>query len=142
MQRNMVIDGKRKAVFVLEEGPAAYIVIEFPKLIHVDYRRLKPLSEKAEKQGMSMMKLMSETRLDNGKNALAMYKDIITVVYKPGVKDETAKESLPSVRPISENEIKVSTKNPDVHEAPAEVGVTRKRGRPKKSASSQEATEA
>lgn len=72
----VIVEGRMALCFVLAEGEANKIVIPLESLLNVDYHRLLPL----EKKGGNMLKLMLNTKLDNGVNCLQMYKDLIRVV--------------------------------------------------------------
>lgn len=74
--QKVIVDGKPELCFVLAEGTVNKIVIPLESLLNIDYHRLLPL----EKKGGNMLKLMLNTRLENGVNCLHMYKELIRVI--------------------------------------------------------------
>lgn len=123
--KEMAIDGRKRLVFVLKEDVGATIVIPIDVLSPVDYKRLK----EAEAQGGEMLKTLRDTQLDNGRNALALYKNLITVVYKQKQKAPSPLEGG-ETRPegVTGSAIKASTQ-----EAVNRANETKRgRGRPRK----------
>lgn len=74
--KTLRIDGKMQMVFVLKETDDSLIYIPVKSLSRVDYDRLTDI----EKQGGEMLTEMRKTKLANGRNALALYDNIIQVV--------------------------------------------------------------
>lgn len=72
------INGKMENVFVLKDSEEAMVYIPLSALQKVDYDRLV----KMEEAGGEMLATLRKTKLDNGRNALAMYDDIIQVIRK------------------------------------------------------------
>jgi len=106
------MDGRKRLVFVLKDDVAATIVIPVDVLSPVDYKRLKEM----EAKGGELMKTMRDTKLDNGRNALELYKNLIVVTYKPGAKAlQQKQEELPVMTSVQ-----------------AESAIKRGRGRPRK----------
>jgi hypothetical protein len=70
------INGKRKLCYLLKKGEKNDIVIPFDSLADVDVRRLHDM----EAQGGELMRVMRDTKLDNGNNALLQYRDLIQTV--------------------------------------------------------------
>lgn len=69
-------NSKRILSFLIKRGDKNLIVIPIEGLLPVDYRRLSDI----EAQGGEMMRVMRDTILDNGKNALAMYEPLFKIV--------------------------------------------------------------
>jgi hypothetical protein len=69
-------NGKKVLSFLVRRGDVNLIIIPIDGLLPVDYRRLSNL----EAQGGEMMRVMRDTTLDNGKNALAMYEPLFKIV--------------------------------------------------------------
>lgn len=69
-------NGKRVLSFLVKRGDKNLIVIPIDGLLPVDYKRLSQL----EAQGGELMRVMRDTILDNGKNALAMYEPLFKIV--------------------------------------------------------------
>jgi hypothetical protein len=70
------INGKRKLCYLLRKGEKNDIVIPFDSLADVDIRRFHDM----EAQGGELMRVMRDTKLDNGNNALYQYQDLIISV--------------------------------------------------------------
>jgi len=78
--KDIRINGRNQRVFVLKETDERVVYIPVKALHHVDYIRLKDI----EAKGGIMLDRMSETTLDNGRNALVQYDDLIQVLVKTG----------------------------------------------------------
>jgi len=102
--RNYVINGKDRGCFVVKKGEVCDIVIPIDSLAYVDMRRL----HKMESKGDELMRTMRETTLDNGKNALKLYADILIDVRHPEPTHEpTPQESLAAAKElVAEAEVK------------------------------------
>lgn len=74
--KDVRIDGKLQRVFVLKETEKRLVYIPVRSLMEVDYIRLIDM----EKKGGDLLKVMTETKLDNGRNALVQYDNIIQVM--------------------------------------------------------------
>lgn len=72
------VNGSAVKVFVLIENDKRIVYIPVKALERVDYNQLVGIEEK----GGDMLREMSNTVLENGKNALAFYEDIIQVMVK------------------------------------------------------------
>lgn len=70
------INGKRKLCYLLKKGEKNDIVIPFDSLADIDVKRMHEM----DSQGGELMRVMRDTKLDNGNNALAQYKDLIRSV--------------------------------------------------------------
>lgn len=70
--QEFVIKGQRKICFLVKKGTVKDIVIPVDGLAPIDYKRLYEM----EKRGGELMRVMRDTTLDNGVNALVMYKDM------------------------------------------------------------------
>lgn len=126
--KDVRIDGKLQRVFVLKEKEDRIVYIPVKALHRKDYERLKDI----EQRGGEMMKEMHKTTLDNGRNALELYDNIIQVVkLGAGTGKRLRKPDEDVEQAGSENAI-VSTQTPAQEQAPAPV--KRGRGRPPKSA--------
>ena len=91
------INGKRKLCYLLKKGEMNDIVIPYDSLADIDVKRMHDM----EAQGGELMRVMRDTVLDNGANALAQYKDLIrTVPVAPAPQQEAApaaqQESAPA----------------------------------------------
>ena len=79
------INGRNVKVFVLQETETALVYIPVNAIQRVDYNRLLEI----EKRGGNMLNEMRKTKLDNGRNALTQYDNIIQVMhFAPSKKDE------------------------------------------------------
>lgn len=70
------IDGRLTKVFVLKETEDSIVYIPLTHLGLIDYKRLIDI----ESQGGEMLTAMRKTTLDNGRNALQQYDDVIQVL--------------------------------------------------------------
>lgn len=72
--------GKRRVkVIVLNETDKAVVYIPLKAITRVDYNRLKEIHEKAE---LDLLTTLRDYKLDNGRNALVTYKNVIEVQDK------------------------------------------------------------
>ena len=78
MLREYDVKGKKQLSFVVKEGPANDVIIPLSYLQPVDYQRLV----KMEEAGGELMKVLRDTKLDNGKEAIVQYQDLFVVVEK------------------------------------------------------------
>ena len=80
--------GKRRIkVVVLNETDKAVVYIPLKAMTRVDYNRLQEIYDNAE---LDLLTTLRDHKLDNGRNALVVYKNIIEVYNKQPV------ESAPS----------------------------------------------
>lgn len=113
--KEMKINGRNQLCFLVKRGEKKDVVIPIDSLVRVDYKRISEM----EAQGGELMRVMRDTTLDNGVNALVMYKDLLVVV------DRAA--------PASQNVAAPATSIPvTVAEANTETPKKRGRGRPPK----------
>lgn len=75
--RDFRIDGKTQRVFVLTQTDKALVYIPLKVLTRVDYDRL--LENETEAGSGDMLTYMKKKKLNNGRNALALYDSIIQV---------------------------------------------------------------
>jgi len=80
--RDVKINGKTQRVFVLAEGEDRLVYIPVKTLHRVDYTRLVDMENVSKKTKRSMLEVMKETKLDNGRNALVVYDNIIQVMIE------------------------------------------------------------
>ena len=102
-------NGKKVLSFLVRRGDKNLIIIPIDGLLPIDYRRLSNL----EAQGGEMMRVMRDTILENGKNALAMYEPLFKIV------------------PIKEKSVDVPAEGKQVLMEEGKDAVKRGRGRPK-----------
>lgn len=125
------IDGKPNKVFVLKETKDSLVYIPVKALFRVDYERLVEL----EKQGGELLKVMQKTTLDNGRNALVQYDNVIQVLrYKNGSEAGTRlKRPEENIFNIGASEIKAETAQPEnVEQKQPQPQQTRNKPGPKK----------
>jgi len=108
------IGTKERLCFLVKKGEVSDIVIPADILSPIDYKRLHEM----EAQGGEMMRVMRDTTLDNGLNALVTYQDLLIVVPNPRKKVVEA-TTTPAVS--------VDNTTTEVETAPKKSG----RGRPK-----------
>lgn len=111
------IEGKRKLCFLIRKGEKNYIVIPIDGMLSIDYKRISDM----ESQGGDLMRVMRDTTLDNGKNALSLYQDTFKVV--PIKKPQPAKQQIQET--VSQESAQSMDANAD------EQKPKRGRGRPK-----------
>lgn len=91
------IKGKRKLCFVVKSGALNDIVVPYESLATIDLKRFMDM----EKQGGDLMRVMRDTTLDNGVNALIMYEGLLqTVPVKKTIIDGKVDDS-PAVAPVA-----------------------------------------
>ena len=94
--KEFVIKGKRKLCFVVKHGALNDIVVTYESLANIDLKRFMDM----EKQGGDLMRVMRDTTLDNGVNALIMYEGLLqTVPVEKKLIDGKVDES-PATKPI------------------------------------------
>ena len=76
------INNKLQRVFVLKKTDESVVYIALKSLTRVDYDRLLEI----EAKGGEMLTQMRKEKLDNGRNALALYDDVIQVARLTGDK--------------------------------------------------------
>jgi len=76
------IGALKKLCFVVKKGTAKNIVVPYDNLADIDKKRFFDM----EKQGGELMRVMRDTTLDNGVNALVMYADMLVDLDVPKVK--------------------------------------------------------
>lgn len=78
--------GKQRAkVIILNETDKALVYIPLKALSRIDYNRFKAIHEKSE---LDLLTTMRDEKLDNGRNALVVYKNVISVQNKDQPKEE------------------------------------------------------
>lgn len=78
--------GKQRAkVIILNETDNALVYIPLKALSRIDYNRFKEIHEKSE---LDLLTTMRDEKLDNGRNALVVYKNVISVQNKEQPKEE------------------------------------------------------
>lgn len=110
--KEYMINGKKRICFLVKKGEANDIVVDFDSLSRIDQKRFFEM----ESHGGELMRVMRDTTLDNGVNALVMYKDLFRIIEVPKKAVEAKKV---------ESTVKEET---SVHVEPGKRG----RGRPKK----------
>lgn len=108
---------------MVKKGSVKNIVVPYDNLADIDKKRFFDM----EKQGGELMRVMRDTTLDNGVNALVMYADMLVDVDAD--EPSTVKSEAPKVKKsTNEDETETETENEDEDEPT----VTRKSaGRPK-----------
>lgn len=117
------VDGKLQRVFVLRKTDESIVYIPLNSLTYVDYKRLLDV----EAQGGEMLTQMRKVEFDNGRNALALYDNVIEVVRLSGKKNEGNRVLKPgehNPQPTQQSSASVETSKEEKKEAP------KKRGRP------------
>ena len=92
--KDVRIDGRLTRVFVLKESDDRLVYIPLKVLHRVDYDRLVAIENAVKGRSMSMLERMSEVKLDNGRNALTQYDNLIQVMNKTVVDGRIAGERL------------------------------------------------
>lgn len=104
------IKGKKRLVYMVKRGTVNDVVIIADTLDYVDANRLNDMSNK----GGELMKTMRDTTLDNGKNALKTYKDLLIVVPHPEPVGEkvaaSGEDEAPKTKTPTKKKKKRSTK--------------------------------
>lgn len=80
--KDFKIDGRLQRVFVLRETDERVIYMPVRSLHRVDYERMVDLENKNKSSKDDLLTIMADTRLDNGMNALVVYKNVIQVMEK------------------------------------------------------------
>jgi len=112
-----MINGTKRFCFLVKKGDANDIVIDYDSLASIDLKRLSGI----EAQGGEMMRVMRDTVLDNGVNALVMYKDLLRTIPVEKKKEKVSDENIQTT---PENSVSTTEA---VESAP--VTVKKKRGR-------------
>jgi len=94
--KEFVIKGKRKLCFIVKLGALNDIVVTYDSLAPVDLKRFLEM----EKQGGDLMRVMRDTTLDNGVNALNMYEALLITV--PILIDGKVDSDEPNIAPVKE----------------------------------------
>lgn len=98
--KDIRIDNRSARVFVLKETDDRIVYIPLKVLHRVDYDRLLKIEQEA---GDKMLERMSETVLDNGRNALVQYDGLIQVMKKnsetTGERLKKPEESIKDIAP-------------------------------------------
>jgi len=76
------IGALKKLCFVVKKGTVKDIVVPYDNLADIDKKRFFDM----EKQGGELMRVMRDTTLDNGVNALVMYADMLVDLDVPKAK--------------------------------------------------------
>lgn len=84
------VDNKLQRVFVLRKTDDSIVYIPLTSLTYVDYKRLLDV----EAQGGEMLTQMRKETFDNGRNALALYDNVIEVVRLSDKKKGVGKRVL------------------------------------------------
>lgn len=93
------IGNTKKLCFVVKKGEVKNIVVPYDSLADIDLKRFFDM----EKQGGELMRVMRDTTLDNGVNALVMYADMLIDVDVP-VKAKPAETKQPAKEVKGEEE--------------------------------------
>lgn len=97
--------GKRRIkTIVLNETDKAIVHIPLKAMTRVDYNRLKEIYDKAE---LDLLTTLRDHKLDNGRNALVVYKNVIEVYNKPQAAPQ------PQVQETSTSEASQETAEPE-----------------------------
>ncbi len=78
--KDIIVDGRLQRVFVLTETDKRIVYISLKSIHEVDYFRLKEIEQKAGK--VPMIEFMKDYKLDNGRNALKQYDELIQIADK------------------------------------------------------------
>lgn len=120
------VDNKLQRVFVLRKTDESIVYIPLNSLTYVDYKRLLDI----EAQGGEMLTQMRKETFDNGRNALALYDNVIEVVRLADKKKGLGTRVLkPGEQPPTPNsQQSVQQKAPEKEEKKEDT--PKKRGRP------------
>lgn len=80
--KDVRINGRMARVFVLKETKDRLVYIPLKNIHRVDYDRLLDIEADATRTNSDMLDVMSNYKLDNGRNALLQYDAIIQVLQK------------------------------------------------------------
>ena len=86
--KEYTINDKKRICFLVKKGEANDIVIDQEALQNIDLKRMYEM----EAQGGELMRVMRDTTLDNGVNALVMYKDLFKIVPVERTKKDVSNE--------------------------------------------------
>lgn len=90
----------KKLCFVVKKGTAKNIVVPYDNLADIDKKRFFEM----EKQGGELMRVMRDTMLDNGVNALVMYADMLVeidvVVPKKVAAEKSVDDTTATDKPV------------------------------------------
>ncbi len=114
---------RKKRVIVLSDNESATVHIPLNGIARVDYNRLRDLHSRSE---VDLLTAMRDFQLDNGRNALVVYKNLIQVHNKPVEKKE--KEEDPILRGPESSEDSEKSEAKSSEDAPKRRGP----GRPPK----------
>ena len=93
MMKEYFVNNEQQLCFVVKEGDAVDIVLPMKYLANVDYRRVVGMEER----GGELMKVMRETSLENGNNALVQFQTLFVQYKKPKVA-QAASEDNPEAK--------------------------------------------
>lgn len=79
MMKEYFVNNEQQLCFVVKEGDVNDIVLPMKYLAVTDYRRVIEMEEK----GGELMKVMRETNLDNGNNALVQFQTLFVTFKNP-----------------------------------------------------------
>lgn len=88
MLKEFNVKSENQLCFLVKEGEVNDIVLPIKYLQPVDYRRIT----KMEEVGGELMKVMRDTTLENGVNALIQFQHLLTPVLKPVVEKVAEKK--------------------------------------------------
>lgn len=80
--KDVRINGRMARVFVLKETSDRLVYIPLKSIHRVDYDRLLEIETISTRTKVEMLDVMSNHKLDNGRNALLQYDSIIQVMQK------------------------------------------------------------
>lgn len=122
------VNNKLQRVFVLRKTDDSIVYIPLTSLTYVDYKRLLDV----EAQGGEMLTQMRKETFDNGRNALALYDNVIEVVRltdkKKGVGKRVLKPGETAPTPEPEQPVAQTTEQPNPQTQ--KKAAPKKRGRP------------
>lgn len=79
MLKEFFVKNENQLCFIVAEGEVNDIVLPIKYLAPIDYQRLIGMEEK----GGELMKVMRDTTLENGKNALIQFQQLLVTYPKP-----------------------------------------------------------
>ena len=74
--QEVIINGNRRFCFMVKKGEVNNIVVPYDGLAPIDLKRFQEM----EAKGGELMRVMRDTQLDNGVNALIQYDDVMVTV--------------------------------------------------------------
>lgn len=103
--------GKQRAkVIILNETDKALVYIPLKALSRIDYNRFKEMHAKSE---LDLLTTMRDEKLDNGRNALVVYKNVIGVQNKEQPKaEDPVKTEEPKAETQGQEEEKPKRRGP------------------------------